>query len=193
MDFLYNRMQGWGRWGAYRQLFDVLLPLCFDVFLTPFHSYGFHNAKVRNDHAHTWSHLGRNICSTQVKGCDWLHWMCECASTTPSHPTLPPHLPGSFYLSHRTAGIRLAFGRFIHSGSLSEQEEIALTSRVRVLLAFMFFLVSVSLCVLQPVWVSHIPQVMTHYPSTQNTVSPCYFTAMIKSSSHTCCFISRIL
>lgn len=55
-----------------------------------------------------------------------------------------------------------------------------------------FFLKSVSLCVLWPVLVTHIPRVMIHYPSTQNTVSPCYFTAMIKSSSHACCFITLI-
>lgn len=35
------------------------------------------------------------------------------------------------------------------------------------------------------VLVTHIPQVMTHYPST-HTVSSRYFTGMIKSSSHTC-------
>ena len=92
---------------------------------------------------------------------------------------------------HGTTGIRQAFGRFNRSGSLSEQEEIPLTSRVKVWLAFIFFLKSVGLCVRRPVLVTHIPEVMTHYPST-HTVSPRYFTAMIKSSSHTCCFIALI-
>lgn len=111
-----------------------------------------------------------------------------CAATGCCTPCQDP-----FYSSHHTTGIRQAFGSFNRSGSLSEQEEIPLTSRVRVWLVIIFFLKSVSLCVLQPVLVSHIPQVMTHYPSTQNTVSPRYFTAMIKSTSHTCCFITLIL
>lgn len=137
---------------------------------------------IMRTHVVIWAGISAADKGKAVIGC------IECVNV---HLLYPP--PAPFYSSHHTAGIREAFGRFMRSGSLSEQEEIPLTSRVRVLLAFMFFLMSVRLCVLQPVRVSHIPQVMTHYPSTQNTVSPCYFTAMIKSSSHTCCFISLIL
>lgn len=118
--------------------------------------------------------------------------MCECASTIPPPPlpSLPRTLLFKSSYCRDSAGFWeiCAFWEFewARGNTLNEQG-------VRVLLAFLFFLMSVSLCVLQPVGLSHIPRLMTHYPSTQNTVSPCYFTAMMKSGSHTCCFISLIL
>lgn len=180
------KIGGWG--GGSRFALTPLshvkcFPTLWCVTLTPSPSYCFLSSKVRNDHAHTYRQGKAVISSIHV----WLCINCMCVA--------PPPFPsrGSFYSSHPAAGIRLAFGRFDHSGSLSEQEEIPLTSRSRVLLAFCVFPKVFSLCVLQPVLVSHIPHVMTHYPSTQNTVSPGYFTAVIKSRSRPCCFISLIL